>query len=191
MWSWLSRILLGSGGVGQVAKDVGSVFAENREAAGQRSHEHDMAALEQFAAEFVARQQRTWWDSFIDGLNRLPRPLIALMVWGGMVYVPFWPERALEVAQVYSAMPDGLWLLLGTIVAFYFGSRAITSSQDFAVKKGAVEVVKAITAKRAAEAAATAAVARAAETVAAEPVRFRSSTTGNAVIDRWLARKAA
>ncbi len=70
--SWFSFIpnLFKSG------KEVAEVFVENKENKGERSHLEvlsDMgltsSTLEQFAAEFHARSNRSWWDSFVDGLN--------------------------------------------------------------------------------------------------------------------------
>jgi hypothetical protein len=135
-------------GVAATVKGVASVFAENREARGQRGHEADMAALTQFAAEFSARENRTWWDSFADGLNRIVRPLFALAAFFSMIAIPIWPERALYVAEALAAMPNGYWFLVGTIITFYFGGRMQVKSQDFKIRAGAVEAAKNIAAAR-------------------------------------------
>jgi hypothetical protein len=135
-------------GVASTVKGVASVFAENREARGARAHEADMAALKQFAAEFGARENRTWWDSFADGLNRIVRPLFALAAFLSMIAIPIWPARALYVAEALAAMPDGYWFLVATIITFYFGGRMQVKSQDFRIKAGAVEAAKNIAAAR-------------------------------------------
>lgn len=135
-------------GVAATVKGVAGVFAENREARGQRGHEADMAALKQFAAEFGARENRTWWDSFADGLNRIVRPLFALAAFFSMIAIPIWPERALYVAEALAAMPDGYWFLIATIITFYFGGRMQVKSQDFRIRAGAVEAAKNIAAAR-------------------------------------------
>jgi spore germination cell wall hydrolase CwlJ-like protein len=123
-WSFLA------GGAGEAVKAVGESVgavvrpiwgdAAARDAA--RSDEYK-AALDQFTAEFVARQQRTWWDSFVDGLNRLPRPLLTL----GVVASPFlawqYPKDAAQLAEVMGLLPDQVWWIYLTIVGFWFGGR--------------------------------------------------------------------
>ena len=87
------------------AKELVEVFKPNAENEAERSHverlalsEQDMASLQQFAAEFQAREGRTWWDSLVDGLNRLPRPLITLGILAFFVLAPLEPVRFLEIA---------------------------------------------------------------------------------------------
>ena len=40
----------------------------------------DLAWLQRFAAELDPRARRSRWDALVDGLNRLPRPVITLSV---------------------------------------------------------------------------------------------------------------
>jgi hypothetical protein len=101
-----------------------------------------LASLQQFAAEFHPREQRTWWDSFMDGLNRLPRPLMTLGILGFFVLAPLDPLRFMQIATAYEMMPDGFWALLGIVVAFYFGGRMQVKQQDMAVKKGALSAAR-------------------------------------------------
>jgi len=145
--SWLSNIF--GGGVTAVSKGVeriGGVFTENREARGQRHHEANMATMGQFAAEFVARKHRSHWDSFVDGLNRLPRPLITLSVLGLFVYAPYDPEKFALVASAYGLIPAGFWGLLSVIIAFYFGGRLSLHRQDFEVSKASIAAAKELSA---------------------------------------------
>ena len=110
--------------------ETAGVFRENTEAGAQRSANYKQAALTQFASEF-AHDRKGWFDRFVDGLNRLPRPMLALSVFalfGSAMFDPIWfAERMQGLALV----PDPLWLLAGTIVAFYFGGRFQVKSQDF------------------------------------------------------------
>jgi hypothetical protein len=135
--SWFSLIA----GLFQPAKELIEVFKPNAEQSAERDHvermaltQQDLASLQQFAAEFHDRAARTWWDSLIDGLNRLPRPLITLGILAFFVLAPLQPVRFLEIAQAYQMMPDGFWALLGVIIAFYFGGRMQLKGQDMAVK---------------------------------------------------------
>jgi len=88
------------------------------------------AALEQMAAEFRP-EGRGLFDRVIDGLNRLPRPALALGTLALMIAAmvdPLWfGERMAGLALV----PEPLWWLLGAIVSFYFGARHQAKGQEF------------------------------------------------------------
>ena len=121
-----------------------SVGPENRRAGSQRLalSWHDLTSLEQLAAEFQPRTERTRWDAFIDALNRVPRPLITLGVLAFFLLAPLDPLRFAQIARAYELMPDGFWALLSIIVAFYFGGRMQLKRQDLAIRGGALEVVR-------------------------------------------------
>ncbi|GGB93544.1 hypothetical protein GCM10011352_19490 [Marinobacterium zhoushanense] len=141
-WNFITDIF--SGG-----KEVAEVFVENRENRGQRLHEQqladverDRASLEQFSAEFHNRLHRTWWDSLVDGLNRLPRPLLTVAVLSFFVLAPIDPERFLLIAKSFELMPPGYWALLSVIISFYFGGRMQLKAQDLKLRKDAVTAAK-------------------------------------------------
>jgi len=136
--SWISGLL-------KPARKLAEVFVENKEARAQRKHQETLAdtdlnaaVLSQFSAEFSARSNRTWWDSLVDGLNRLPRPLITLSVLAFFALAPFYPDRITQVSKAYQAIPEGYWVLLSIIIGFYFGGRMQLKSQDFKLKGAAV-----------------------------------------------------
>jgi hypothetical protein len=122
------RVLFG--GTGNVVRETAEVFRVNAEAADARGAEMQRAALDQMAAEFRATD-RGLFDRIIDGLNRVPRPAMALGTLGLMVSAmvdPLWfGERMAGLALV----PEPLWWLLGAIVSFYFGARHQAKGQDF------------------------------------------------------------
>jgi Holin of 3TMs, for gene-transfer release len=106
---WLSIIT----GLFRPAKELVEVFKPNAEGEAERGHAErlalsaqDLASLEQFAAEFQPRTNATWWDSFIDGLNRVPRPLITLGVLAFFVLAP--PVTPSLDGAASSLDPDGL-----------------------------------------------------------------------------------
>lgn len=146
------------GGVGNVlesGKDVVEVFKENEENKGIRQHEEkiadisrDLASLQQFNAEFYQRQNRSWWDSFVDGLNRLPRPLITIGVLSFFVLAPLNPAKFLEIAKAYELMPTGYWALVSVIVGFYFGGRMQLKAQDMTIRQDALQAAKELTAMK-------------------------------------------
>jgi hypothetical protein len=181
-------------GLFRPAKELIEVFKPNAESAAERDHverlalsEQDMAALQQFAAEFHARANRTWWDSLVDGLNRLPRPLITLGILAFFVLAPLEPVRFLEVARVYQIMPDGFWALLSVIIAFYFGGRMQLKRQDLAVRGGALLFARELVAQRVAEREGSPAPVPTAADVPAEPA---SGAGANRVVEEWRRRQA-
>ena len=116
------------GGEQNVVRNVAEVFRPNAEAADKRAAQVQVAALDQMGAEFGGKG---WFNRFIDGLNRIPRPAMALGTLGLFVAAmvdPVWfGERMAGLALV----PEPLWWLLGAIVSFYFGARAQAKSQQF------------------------------------------------------------
>jgi hypothetical protein len=118
------------GGGSNVIRETAEVFRVNAEAADRREVEAQGVALGQMAAEF-RQQGRGPFDRFIDGLNRVPRPAMALGTLGLFVAAmvdPVWfGERMAGLALV----PEPLWWLLGAIVSFYFGARYQVKGQEF------------------------------------------------------------
>jgi hypothetical protein len=145
MMAWWNMI----GGILKGGKGVAEVFVENKENKGQRKHEatmadigRDLASLQQFSKEFHQRRNRTRWDSFVDGLNRLPRPLLTIGVLSFFVLAPLNPTKFLEIAKAYELMPPGYWALVSVIIGFYFGGRMQLKAQDMTLKKDAVTAAK-------------------------------------------------
>jgi len=110
--------------------ETAEVFRVNADKSDQRGVAITQATLKQFAAEFK-HERRGIFDRFIDGLNRLPRPMLALGTIGLFVaamYDPVWfSDRMLGVTLI----PEPLWWLMGAIVSFYFGARHQAKGQDF------------------------------------------------------------
>jgi hypothetical protein len=80
------------------------------------------AALREFAEEFGSAPSGLF-DRFINGLNRLPRPLLAFGTIGLFVYAMIDPQQFAFRMVGLNAVPEPLWWLLGAVVAFYFGAR--------------------------------------------------------------------
>lgn len=110
-------------------------------------HGEMLARFQQFGAEFADRQGRTGWDSFIDGLNRLPRPAMALGVIGIFVWASADPVGFAAAAQAWALIPDEMWMVLGAIIAFFFGDRTLLSARR--AKGPSLEQVQAVLATRA------------------------------------------
>lgn len=122
------RLLFGDGR--NVVKDTAEVFFENAENAGRREAGLRNAALEQFASEFAVPRKGAF-DRFMDGLNRVPRPLMAFGTIGLCVSAMVDPIWFATRMQGIALVPEPLWWLLGSIVSFYFGARYQVKSQEF------------------------------------------------------------
>ncbi|KMW56628.1 Methionine synthase I, cobalamin-binding domain [Candidatus Rhodobacter oscarellae] len=118
------------GGGRNVIRETAEVFRVNAEAQAGRDATYNQAALKQFASEF-AHPRKGWFDQFIDGLNRVPRPAMALGVLGLLVMAMVDPIWFASRMQGIALVPEPLWWLLGAIVSFYFGARHQAKGQDF------------------------------------------------------------
>lgn len=124
----LGQLLFGNGQ--NVIKETAEVFMENTENGSIREASLRAAAMDQFAKEFaVARMGR--FDRFMDGLNRVPRPLMAFGTIGLCVTAMVNPIWFATRMQGISLIPEPLWWLMGAIVSFYFGARYQVKGQNF------------------------------------------------------------
>jgi hypothetical protein len=126
--SALGAMLFG-GGTNRVKETV-ELFRTNAEASAVRFHEMDAAALQQLAAEF-SRPQRGLFDAFVDGLNRLPRPVIVLSLLFLVALPIFDPLWATEIYSALALVPDAIWVLMSVVFTFYFGGRMQAKEIDF------------------------------------------------------------
>ncbi|MHA6325934.1 holin family protein [Roseivivax sp. CAU 1753] len=122
------EFLFGSGR--NVVAETAEVFRSNAEGDAAREAALRTAAMAQFGAEF-ALPKKGLFDRVIDGLNRIPRPAMALgtlaLFVTAMVDPVWFGARMSGIALV----PEPLWWLLGAIVSFYFGARHQSKGQDF------------------------------------------------------------
>lgn len=184
-------------GLFRPAKELVEVFKPNAEKEAERRHverqnlsEQDLASLQQFAAEFESRRTSTSWDSFIDGLNRLPRPLITLGILGLFVLAPVDPIRFLEIARAYQIMPDGFWALLSIIIAFYFGGRMQVTKQQMKVTGGALAAAKDIVeARKALRDLSKKEDAPSNPAFLSAPLKTQAGSPKNRVVEAWLRRQ--
>ncbi len=118
------------GGGRNVIRETAEVFRENAEAGAERGQAVQLQAMQQYGKEFSVPRQG-WFDRFMDGLNRLPRPAMALGTLGLIVSAmadPIWFSTRM---QGIALVPEPLWWLLGVIVSFYFGARHQLKTHDF------------------------------------------------------------
>ena len=128
----LMNRLLGVGeasvAVGSAVENVAEVFTVNKTKAELARKAQSMATLDQYASEFSLSSVRCL-DSFINGLNRLPRPIMALGTVGLFVFAMANPDEFAGRMQGLAYVPDPLWWLLGAVVSFYFGARELHYSR--------------------------------------------------------------
>lgn len=119
MLSLLAKIGLGGLGSG-LAKTVGTV-AKVVTIGKEHTHNENIERLKQ-AGSYVG-YGRTWWDSLVDGINRLVRPLST----GGVLYWFYFcatdPIAFTASMVALQAMPTAFWGILGTIIVFWFGGK--------------------------------------------------------------------
>jgi hypothetical protein len=119
------RALLAGGGLVRLTR-AGTGLAEalrpNATRQLELGHDAFTAVQTAHAAEF-ANARGGWFDGLINGLNRLPRPMLALGTMGLFAYAMTDPEGFSRRMEGLATVPEPLWWLLGAVVAFYFGAR--------------------------------------------------------------------
>ncbi len=121
----ISRALGGAGAIsatGQAVSDVAEVFHANETRAMELSATAQRAALNAQGEEFQYARPGLF-DRIINGINRMPRPLLALGTIGLFVFAMVDPVAFSGRMEGLNAVPEPLWWLLGAIVSFYFGAR--------------------------------------------------------------------
>jgi len=121
----ISRALGNAGGVravGEAATDIAEVFRPNATRRMELSAEAQRAALDAQGDEFQYARDGLF-DRMVNGINRLPRPMLAFGTLGLFVFAMTDPEAFSNRMAGLTAVPEPLWWLLGAIVSFYFGAR--------------------------------------------------------------------
>ena len=124
----LMTFLFGDGR--NMVTETAQVFREHAENGAVRAASARSDSLAQFAAEFV-HPRRGVFDRIVDGLNRLPRPALALGTIWLFVMAMQNPAQFTQGMQGLALVPEPLWWLMGAIVSFYFGARHQVKSQEF------------------------------------------------------------
>lgn len=106
--------------LGSAAAGMAEIFTENATRRMELEAELQTTSLGQFGHEFSGSGI---FDQFINGLNRLPRPCLALGTLALFIYSMVEPEGFARRMEGLNLVPEPLWWLLGAIVGFYFGAR--------------------------------------------------------------------
>jgi len=138
---WFATILSGLFGGGRnIIAETAGAFRPNAEAASARDGAFQQAALAQMAAEFQGGSG--WFNGLVDGLNRLPRPLLAFGCIGLLTSAMTDPVWFASRMQGLTLVPDPLWTLLGAIIAFYFGARELSHFRAGSMRKEAARILE-------------------------------------------------
>jgi len=124
----LVGLLFGSGR--NVIVETAGAFRENAELGAVRSADQWGQGMAQFSAEFAPRAKGRF-DRFMDGVNRIPRPMMVMAIFGlfAMAMIdPIWFAARMQGLQL---VPEPLWWLMGAVVSFYFGARHQFKGQEF------------------------------------------------------------
>jgi hypothetical protein len=108
--------------VGNTAQGLAEVFTPNATKKMELSAQAYGAALSEAGTEFQSVGTGRF-DRFVNGLNRLPRPLLALGTLALFGYAMADPAGFSLRMTGLATVPEPLWWLLGAIVSFYFGAR--------------------------------------------------------------------
>ena len=108
--------------VGDAASSVAEVFVPNATKKLEAAQAAYIAALHEHGAEFEYIRPGMF-DRIVNGLNRLPRPVLAFGIVGLFIYAMLDPVGFAQRMVGLSYVPEPLWWLLGAVVSFYFGAR--------------------------------------------------------------------
>jgi len=118
----MARVAMAVRALGGAARGLAEVFVPDASRRQELAHEAYRIAHDAQAAEF--RHARSGlFDRVVNGLNRLPRPVLALGTLGLFVYAMVDPAGFAVRMRGLAEVPEPLWWLLGAVVSFYFGAR--------------------------------------------------------------------
>jgi hypothetical protein len=127
MLGFLGKMILG--GALEKVTGVAKTFFGDKQERDKQQADAQTAIYGQYANEFT--KPTNWFDSFITGLNRLPRPLgFFLTVW---LFV--WPlydlNSFVDAMNAYTLFPEWLGLLISAVWGFYFAGRLLSKDLNF------------------------------------------------------------
>jgi hypothetical protein len=178
-------------GAGRAVREVSEAVGGVAEVFVGNAAERDAAAavgftatVGQYGAEFGASGDGPF-DRFVNALNRLPRPMLAIGTLGLFVYAMAEPHGFSVRMEGLNLVPEPLWWLLGAIVSFYFGARELHHQR----RRAAVSTARAILSG----ASETGASAEAGTEAAPATRVFRAAAIDpdyNAAVEEWRRKRA-
>ena len=108
--------------VSTAATNLAEVFTPNATRRMELEGQAYAQAIGEHQAEFLHLYDG-WFDRFVNGLNRLPRPVLTLGTLGLFVYAMIDPAGFSLRMDGLALVPEPLWWLFGAVISFYFGAR--------------------------------------------------------------------
>ncbi len=115
-------------GIGTIGKTINNgieIFKGNKKERDQYDHQENIETQKTYSSEFHNRNNRTLFDSFIDGVNRIPRPAFVLLIIFYFILSYKNPEEFQVLNLGLQTVPENMWVVLGVIITFYFGAREL------------------------------------------------------------------
>lgn len=123
MFGFLAKLFSG-GVIDSIGGVVKSIFGDRQER-DRYSHQQQIAVQDSYAAEFMAPEKKHPFNMFVDGANRLVRPLFTY----GIIVMFWWaatkPEEFVVYIKTLQIVPESMWYIMWTIIAFWFGGRVL------------------------------------------------------------------
>jgi len=116
--------------VGRTVVNVKSAWSGNQRERDQQHSSQFMAGMQSYSSEFSPRNNRSRWDSFWNGINRMPRPLIVITVFSYFGLAYFNPTEFQILNIALSGVPDQMWWVMSSVVGFYFVAREFHKNRE-------------------------------------------------------------
>lgn len=84
-----------------------------------------------YQAEFIANEKHGFFNVFVDGINRLVRPIFSFGVMGFFVWAAVDPIDFTAFAVTLAVIPQMMWWILITIIGFWFGGRLLEKAPKY------------------------------------------------------------
>jgi len=80
---------------------------------------------EELEEEYGLIISKSWWDNFVDSINRLPRPIFTFWVFY-LLILPLWDsEKFQDTMLSYAEIPSNIAQVMLVIIGFWFLSRGL------------------------------------------------------------------
>ncbi|MCP4164014.1 MAG: hypothetical protein GY760_28460 [Deltaproteobacteria bacterium] len=104
---------------------VVQTFTGSKKERDKYSHQEYVNTHKSFSSEFHNRNNKNLWDSFWDGLNRMPRSLFVVLIVAYFILSYINPEEFQVLNIGLSTIPEKMWYVLSAIIGFYFCAREL------------------------------------------------------------------
>ena len=120
MWGWVKGLFSSNKGIVEQVSDVADKWVPSATTQHKMGIEDLKAGDESQASAraMVVPAHDTWFDALVDGLNRLPRPVITGWVIG-MLFG--WVPEPVHLQTLSPMTLNIIW----TVITFWFGSRVL------------------------------------------------------------------